>query len=287
MKQGQRDEAFAEYREAIRLNRFYQAPHINLGIALREDGRLDDAIAEFREVIRWNLHNYLARFHLGVALTRKGQLNEAIAEYREVIRLNKDFAPAHDELAWAQKLAQLLDRLPAVLEGKAPPTDASEYLAFAEVCQQPFFQRNASAVRFYEEAFVAEPKLADDLQRQPRYNAACAAALAGCGQGKDAGGLPDKEYVGLRRQALEWLRADLTVYRQDLERVPDKVGPVVRERLQHWQQDTDFAGVRGPEALTKLPELERQQWQQLWLDVAVTLARAEGKASPEKKTAPK
>ena len=56
--------------------------------------------------------------------------------------------------------------------------------------------------------------------------------------------------------------------------------------MQHWQQDTDFAGVRGPEALAKLPEAERQEWQKLWAEVAELLAEAQ-KAAPEKKPATK
>jgi hypothetical protein len=34
------------------------------------------------------------------------------------------------------------------------------------------------------------------------------------------------------------------------------------------QQDADFAGVRGTEALAKLPEAERAEWTKLWQDVA-------------------
>jgi hypothetical protein len=52
-------------------------------------------------------------------------------------------------------------------------------------------------------------------------------------------------------------------------------------QLQHWQQDPDFGGVRGPEALARLPEAERQAWQKLWGDVADTLARAQGTAAPK------
>ena len=40
----------------------------------------------------------------------------------------------------------------------------------------------------------------------------------------------------------------------------------MQQRLREWQQDADFAGVRG-EALAKLPEAERKAWQQLWADV--------------------
>ena len=37
--------------------------------------------------------------------------------------------------------------------------------------------------------------------------------------------------------------------------------------MQLWQQDRDVAGVRGAEALSKLPEGERQDWQKLWQEV--------------------
>ena len=62
-----------------------------------------------------------------------------------------------------------------------------------------------------------------------------------------------------------------------------KAGPVVRQQMQHWQQDADFVGVRGPDALAKLPEAERQAWQTLWTEVAQTFAKSGGKSSPEQK----
>jgi hypothetical protein len=39
------------------------------------------------------------------------------------------------------------------------------------------------------------------------------------------------------------------------------------QQVQHWLQDPDFAGVRGPEALGRLPEAERRDWQRLWEEV--------------------
>jgi serine/threonine-protein kinase len=174
--------------------------------------------------------------------------------------------------------------LPKLLKGEIKPADVSERLGLAEMCQLPCKSLYGAAARFYTAAFAEQPKLADDLQNQSRYSAACAAALAGCGQGKDADQTDDKERARLRGQALEWLRADLAAYRRLLDQEPDKAGPLVRERMRHWQQDNDCAGVRGPEALAKLPEAERQDWQKLWADVADVLARAAGKAGPEKKS---
>lgn len=45
----------------------------------------------------------------------------------------------------------------------------------------------------------------------------------------------------------------------------------VQKTLRHWQKDADLAGVRDAEPLGKLPETERQAWQQLWTDVAALL----------------
>jgi hypothetical protein len=43
--------------------------------------------------------------------------------------------------------------------------------------------------------------------------------------------------------------------------------------MRHWLGDPDFAGVRGPEALGRRPDAERQEWQTLWADVAARLKR--------------
>ncbi|CAN5916676.1 hypothetical protein BH23PLA1_BH23PLA1_33860 [soil metagenome] len=37
--------------------------------------------------------------------------------------------------------------------------------------------------------------------------------------------------------------------------------------MSHWQQDSDLAGVREPDALAALPEPERAEWQALWAEV--------------------
>jgi eukaryotic-like serine/threonine-protein kinase len=118
------------------------------------------------------------------------------------------------------------------------------------------------------------PALAGDLKVQHRYNAACAAALAGCGQGEYAAQLSDKERARLRQQALTWLRADLAQYAPMVAKGPAHVSAAVYERLQHWQQDIDFAGVRGA-ALAKLPEAERQRWQKLWAEVEALRQRVQ------------
>ena len=56
--------------------------------------------------------------------------------------------------------------------------------------------------------------------------------------------------------------------------------------MQHWLEDTDFAGVRDAAALDKLPEPERVGWQKLWADVAALQKRCE-EQPPAKEPPPK
>src|SRR5262249_17586834 len=135
----------------------------------------------------------------------------------------------------------------------------------AQLCR--YKQYYAAAARFYRDAFAAQP----NLTAPRRYDAACFAALAGCGQGKEDPAPGEKDRARLRNQALAWLRADLTLWERHAE--DPKQRAEVRKKLQHWQGDPDLAGVRGAEALAKLPEEERQAWQQLWKDVAALLSR--------------
>ena len=77
------------------------------------------------------------------------------------------------------------------------------------------------------------------------------------------------------------MRADLAAYRRLLEKEPEKARPAVRDPMRHWQQDKDFAGVRG-EALDKLPEVERREWQRLWQEVEALRQQAADPASKPK-----
>jgi hypothetical protein len=136
----------------------------------------------------------------------------------------------------------------------------------------------AAAARCYKEAFTAEPSKALPWRNNfHRYNAACAAALAGCGQGKDAAELDDKEKKGLRDQALAWLRADLDYFDKQ-PRAGHLPGVLLLiERLAHTQKDPDFKGVR--DSLATLPESEQGAWRKLWADTAQLLKQARGSLS--------
>jgi tetratricopeptide (TPR) repeat protein len=279
LDKGQLDEAIAEFREAIRLKRDYFGARYNLGNALRQKGDLEGAIAEYREAIRINKDFPGAHCNLGLVLRDKGQFAEALTHLRASHELgSKDPRWPHPSAQWVkqcQRLIELDGKLPSVLSGKEQPASPAERAEYAEVCCKK--RLYAAAARLSREAIAAQPALVASPVNGLRYNAACAAALAGSGAGEDAAKLTDAERVALRKQALEWLRADLAAWRGLLEKQPDRARLVVAEQMQHWLGDTDFAGVRGPDALAKLPEAERKDWEKLWADVADLLRRAADK----------
>src|SRR5262249_5525286 len=106
------------------------------------------------------------------------------------------------------------------------------------------------------------------------------AARAGTGRGKDGSKLDDTERANLRYAALAWLQADLGALARQVagpQRAPVEQS---RQTLQHWQRDTDLAGVRDPALLHKLPEAEQAAWRNLWAQVDALLARSvPGKAA--------
>jgi hypothetical protein len=78
----------------------------------------------------------------------------------------------------------------------------------------------------------------------------------------------------LRKQALDWLRADLAVRTMQLHGGNPAAHAAVEQTRQQWQNDSDLAGVRDREALAKLPEAERKDWEALWAKVQALIDRA-------------
>ena len=94
----------------------------------------------------------------------------------------------------------IVPKLPEFLQGKYEPQDNDERLALLGICQ--FSNRSRTAARLYADAFGADATLADNFKSGIRYQAACQAALAGCGRGIDAASLDEQErrIGGLKRR---------------------------------------------------------------------------------------
>jgi serine/threonine protein kinase len=224
---------------------------------------------------------------------------EAEAAMRISVDLYRQMAAAEKKPVadWIWNCASIVEekgKLAGLLRKQRQPATTAERLVLAWIFQEAKMNY-VEAARLYRDAFAADPKWNGAQPSDHRYNAACAAALAGCGLGRDAGTLDETERARLRQQALDWLRAELRAWCTFLEREPEKARSAVQQQMQHWQRDHDFdsvpqlvhpglgsrawemgknIGVRSPEALAKLPEAERKDWHKLWQEVEVLRQRA-------------
>jgi serine/threonine-protein kinase len=304
-------EAEAAFRNALRLRPDLFGAHYNLGLLLYALERREEALAEFTEAVKLDSKFANAHHNLAAVLNDLGHKEESAAYLAKAIDLDpldferhatlvhllldlgeyrKSETCAHralDLLPNGHKLRQLLmqqlerchhlreldEKLPALLEGKTQPASVAERLELAWLCQRPNQRRYAAACRFYTDAFAVEPMWADDLRTWNRYNAAGAAALAGCNEGTDVVNLDVQERTRLRKQAQDWLRADFASWTKLTDDAKEHAS--IRQMLQHWQKDPDLAGIRDPGALTKLPAEEQKACKKLWADVEALLKKVE------------
>jgi tetratricopeptide (TPR) repeat protein len=301
--QGLLADAVIHFQKAIALDSKDAWPHYNLGNALYAQGRLEAAITEYRAAIR--LDPNLARAHqnLGYIFQLQGRPEEAISHYHRAIALDPKDVRAYRNLGWTLRglgrfaeardaLRRCLARLPAqdrrrlqvgqtlrqcqrllaleakllgILQGEVKPANAAEQIEYALLCQLK--KRYAAAARFWAAGFAADPKLAQNMKAQNRYYAACAAARVGSGQDPDGAQLSDRARARWRKQALDWLRADLAWWQKWPQSTTPGNQNLVQRTLTHWLGDRDLAGVREEAALAGLPTAERQGWRQFWAEV--------------------
>jgi tetratricopeptide (TPR) repeat protein len=275
-------DAVAEYRKAIQLKPDYAIAHFNLGIALGLQGRLDDVVVEFREAIRLQPDHAEAHCNLGQVLETQGKFREALAERRTGHALGSKRSdwpyPSDQWVRRAERFVELEEHLPAFLRGERIPVDASEAASLGRVCYLKDLY--GTSARFWLDAFRREPALAEDSSAGHRYNAARAAAMAGCGKGRDDPVLAEKERMRCRAQAHTWLTAELAARSKEIESKKPGAEASVKRRLAHWKVGPDLAGVRDPDGLKKLSPDEQKEWRALWSAVDALLLNTRGSTSP-------
>ncbi len=160
-----------------------------------------------------------------------------------------------------------------MLRGEDRPKDAADGVGFASLAYDK--KQFAPSARLYAQAFAADPKVAEDLESANRYNAACSAAMAGTGKGEDKPPHDDKEKARWRKQAVDWLKADLARCSEQALAGTPQAKAEVREKLLHWKKDTDLAGIRDATSIKSLPDDEQNTYQALWAEVNQLLTKVQ------------
>lgn len=234
------------------------------------------AEAEIREGIRLEPDNAGFLWNLGSIQQLRGDHADALNTFSIANLIYAD-ASMHDqrtpedELGRSERLYSHEKHLAAILLGQQAPLEPDQKIDVAEVCRHK--RLFADAARFYREAFEARAALAEDLASGNRRNAAIAAAQVGTDSrvGTDIQPLDPAAKADHRAQALGWLRADRDASVRILSEKDSEQHPVARRTLDIMLHHRDLACVRSPEALAKLPEAERVEWQKFWAEVSALM----------------
>jgi tetratricopeptide (TPR) repeat protein/tRNA A-37 threonylcarbamoyl transferase component Bud32 len=271
-EQGDHVGAAACYRRATELDPKFASAHYNLGVLLLTQGDFSGAVTRLGRVLELEPGRFQAHVQIAGALISLGRFDDACTAAQRALDLCPPGRPGHDEAALrlreAEWILQIDRRLPAVLRGEDHPANVTEHAFFAGLAGVR--RQYAGSARLYDQLFRKDPAAAESQNR--RYTAACCAAFAGCGQGEDDPAPDADERARLRRQALDWLRADLKVHVTGLAAADPKVKEAARYALRIWQANTNLSVVRDAAGLEALPDDERDAWRQLWADVAAALA---------------
>jgi tetratricopeptide (TPR) repeat protein len=234
--QGRLDAAIDHYRQALSIVPKSAVLHINIGLVLRDRGHLDEAIEHLRRGADLDPNSARGHLCLGVALLDEGRVDEAFGHVQQSLSLDPKSGAARAYfirlLRDRGRFAEAVEQLEQVVRLEAPKSNVSR----------------------------------NELVRG-RYEGACANVRAAAGQGSEDARRDEPERAGKRRQALDWLRANLELtarLRND--------GNVLGWSLATWRSDPALASVRDPAELAKLPDAERELWRRFWMDVTASIA---------------
>ena len=219
----------------------------NLAIVLRRQGERREAQAAFAKAVKLDPKDAWIRRMRGKFLLAQPDARRAVQQLQRAITLRPNDRGTMEDLGRARWLAPREARVIALLSGDAESTSWQEVVQVAELALLHLDDHATGSMQLYEKAFALHPPLAEDARAQHRYNAACAAALAG----------PDTH-----AKALAWLREELGRMEDWLD-----TGPTALVwRLEHWKRDRDLTSIRDRDDLP-------QDFAQLWTAVDALLER--------------
>ena len=301
-EKGDANAGFDAAKESIRLDPSNAYAHFDMSVSLSKLNRHKEAEAAARQAVKLGPTIFLAHFQLGNALGAQNRDEEAVAAFREAIRLNPDhpeticnLAQAYEQLGrfaeafeamkrghelgrripnwpypseqWlkdATELVALDQRLTFLASAKSQPATANEALVLSQFALQ-WKHQPLVAVEMFEQASRREPALANGKWNQHRSRAIRAAAQVQRGNDETARNR-------CRQSALTWMRADLAGWEKTTDGNELKA---IRAEIDRRLADADLQLLREPTQLAKLQETERNDWTQVWADLAKLKSKLE------------
>jgi len=154
-------DSIALFTHAISVTRDNDAAHIDLGVALEQEGRKEEALKHYVEALRINPNRAHAHNNLANLLLTLGKRNEAIAHYREALRLKRRAPLAHLNLGTALlETGEFEQAMEHLLEAaRLAPEDSRAHLAIGKA----YLRRGqgAQAMTHFREAMRRNP---EDIQ---------------------------------------------------------------------------------------------------------------------------
>jgi tetratricopeptide (TPR) repeat protein len=302
---GQLEDALDQFRQALAIEPHLAEAHVNFGTVLYAADRPDEAISQFKQALGLDPQAALDPHILGSTLPTKSRTDEPSDRFAEAVRSDPKWSSAAlnnigNALRDGGRVDEAIDYLQLAI--RIDPTSAAAYNNLGLALQMQ--HRVDQAIRHFQESIRLDPKAAKGahsnlgfvllsqgrleeaighfqqaVKLDPKFitaqhglgiclhGAACAALKSAANPSTENSPLGEPDRVGLRRQAMDWLKAKL-----DLTAAMSGRGLKPSWSLSTWQVDPALAAVREPAELAKLPNSERAQWQRFWADVTAQIA---------------
>jgi len=161
VKQGQLDDAIANFRTSLDIAPYNAEAHNNLANALATKGEDEAAIAQYEEALEIQPIYVEAHYNLANVLVKHGRLEEALAHYRKAVEINPDNEAAQNNLGQALLLKGDFDGAMVFLEKAAAmnPDPLGRWFSLGN----EFLQKGnmKAAILFYRRALQINPRFAE------------------------------------------------------------------------------------------------------------------------------
>jgi tetratricopeptide (TPR) repeat protein len=97
---GDTDKAVYQFNKAIETDPNILAPYASLANLYRRSGQLDEALKQYEAILKKKPKNVGAHMAVGTIYDVQGKPDKAETSYRKALEIDKNFAPAANNLAW-------------------------------------------------------------------------------------------------------------------------------------------------------------------------------------------